>query len=494
MKVIFLNIFLCFNTYAGEGSLQSSLNGDPFARTDYDKAFSPQILKKFVHVLAQDGSLSNMPEDLDLSEEDLANQRPVTLANDEANEEYNKQRIRMIEDIKLQLTKAKRDAVLRPLYEAGLTLTFQGASIGLLLTLMPMNSFGGGLGMYAFLSTIGWIAKDAGKTLYTYLAPGNDPLHRWENKFAETMSYIPYRLWPQIIDMFGAVRIGRYSYHRATEFFNIIFNLPMIHCYPYRPPLALIDLKNKSQRINSFITKFFRDYENAEEAQLNIQSACKTYLRKLAKSENGFVCVHLVGPGGIGKTHFSRELKKQLSFALEESIPVEEITIRSTSNSELEGDQHSPGSVLLALSRIGKQGKPYGMLIFDEAAWLNSELKETAKKMFEPSLGSFTSQYLDGLEVSFKGFLLVFISNTSIEDPALNSRFINVKFPSLQKESLKSMALASLPQYLDGTNLKAEEIESDPEILDALEKATTMRDIEKMFPFAVEKLWVNKLK
>jgi hypothetical protein len=302
------------------------------------------------------------------------------------------------------------------------------------------------------------------------------------------MSYIPYQLWPQIIDTFGAARLGRFSYVRATNFFDIAFNLPSMHRFPYVPPLKIEEIVSKTEAINGFTDQFFYKYEDSD-AKLKLGAATRKYLTKLAHDEDGFVCVHLEGPGGVGKTHYIKALASKIAEVLGTDIPVEEINIRGTEASELEGDKNTPGKVLAALSRVAKKDKPYGIIVFDEAAWLNGQLKETAKKMFEPTLGSFRSQYLDGMDFSLKGFLIAFISNDPIEDLALRSRMISVNFPSLKQVELKKMALETLKnQFLRGTNLKYDDVFETQEITQAIEASTTMRDIEIKFPTAIEEI------
>ncbi|AIK96379.1 ATP-binding protein [Candidatus Odyssella acanthamoebae] len=487
MKKILLSLCFWSSLNAMEGG-DGGPSTDPFARTDYAKAFAPQVFKKFLPLLEENGSIINMPEDLISSENKSSKSKKYKPISNLSEEEYKEQQKLLVQAIQQQLTNAKRNAILRPLYEAFIICSVQGASTVAMLTFMPPDSVGGGFGLFSMLNLVGWVAKDAGKTLYTYYRPGNDPLQRWENKFSKVLPYIPHQLWPKIIDKFGAVRMGRYSYAQATDFFNIVFNLPTIHRYPYHPPLTLDELDNKSKVINKFIHKFFEDYKDPDDPILGIRAACKTYLQKLAKDEDGFVCIHLEGPGGIGKTHFSKKLSEQLGIALGRKIPQQEITIRNMIPSELEGDTQTPGQILLALAEVGKKKSPFGILIFDEATWLNSVLQESSKKIFEPKLGSFISQYLDGLEVSFKGFLLIFISNNPIEDKALKSRFINVKFPNLKKESLISMACKSITQYTEGTYLREEDLKNATEITEALERSTTMRDIAIEFPIAIEKI------
>ena len=486
MRIIFSFLILLTSIYAGEGGIPASGATDPFAGTDYVRAFNHRVFKPFRDVLERDGTIANMPDDFE--------DEPIPRASgyqavptDVSDATYAIRQQLLTQTLITALAKQKRDAVLKPVYEAGVTLGFQGTCTAALLSIMPLDSMGGGFGLFALMNIIAWVARDAGKAVYTYWRPGNDPYARWEKQFAERMPYITHELWPQIIDTFGAARLGKLSYVRATDFFDIAFNLPAMHSFPYRPPVSIQQLPAKIRIINEFTARFFADYEGSDASRVALQASTRTYLKKLAYNEDGFVCVHLEGPGGVGETHYMKVLAAKMSEVLETDIPFEEINIRSIESSELEGDKDIPGQVLEALSRIAKKGKSYGVLLFDEAAWLNGPLKEAAKKMFEPNLGSFRARYLDSLNLSLKGFLVAFLSNVAVEDQALKSRMANVIFPNLRKDRLKDMALATLDKHLTGTGLRCEDVAGAEEITRAIEAAKTMRDVEIFFPMAIEK-------
>lgn len=486
-KFLFLSLFLSINISAAEEGVQSSGSSDPFARTDYAKAFNPKVLDEFSDVRKYDGSIINTPRDFFVEIPEVAKRDAIIPVSLDATT-CAARKILMKNALIENLTKCKRDAALRAVYESGLSFALQAICLGSFMRVSGTDSMGGSFAGLLFANSLAYFMRQAIPAVCSYIYPGNDPYARFEQQFAEKMSYIPYQLWPQIIDTFGAARIGRFSYVRATNFFDIAFNLPSMHRFPYVPPLKIEEIVSKTGAINHFTDQFFRKYEDSD-ANLKLGAATRKYLKKLAHDEDGFVCVHLAGPGGVGKTHYIKALASKIAEVLGTDIPVEEINIRGTEASELEGDQNTPGKVLAALSRVAKKDKPYGILVFDEAAWLNCPLKETAKKMFEPNLGSFRSQYLDGMDFSLKGFLIAFMSNKTISDRPLRSRMIDVKFPTLKKESLETMALAKLrDQFLDGTGLSYENVFERQEITQAIEDSKTMRDIETKFPAAIEEI------
>ncbi|WP_010302187.1 ATP-binding protein [Candidatus Odyssella thessalonicensis] len=487
-KVIFSSILLYFNLCAGENAFPGNL----LSTTDYEKAFDPTILQGYVDVLMADGSIENMPEDLIQEKDRLEEIEAITSFDEISYDDYLQQRQLMVNSLKEQLRKEKRSAVLRPLKEGALYLAFDGISTSMILSVMSPESVGGGFGLFNFLSILGVTIKNSTHALYQYFRPDPDPLSRWEDKFCELMPYIPSALWQQIREKFTLVRNKHCRYSQAAEFFDIVFNLPMLHRYPYTPPLSLKELKQDFPLVHRFIGEFFKDYEQADPAISSISSTCRTYLRKLALNEDGFVCLYLEGSGGIGKTYFAKKLVNHLNKVSSHPIPMQEITLKDHKADTLEGSSLKPGQVLSALSRIGKESSPFGILIFDEATWLNGSLNESAKRLFEPTLGSFSADYLEGLQVSFKGFLLIFISNKPIEDEALKSRFIHVPFPKLKKERLVAMARATLSNYIIGTPLRIEDVENALEIEAALEQSTTMRDVTVQFPIAIEKVIARK--
>ena len=421
--------------------------------------------------------------------EDVSDCRQLT------KEEYEIEKIKMQNAISRALKSSKDNAVLRPVYEGLTIIGMDVLAMGAVYTLLKgdTRNFGLGFAIFSFVTTLTRTLRPMIKAFYSWHYPGNDPYQVWENEFANKMPYIPHRLWPQIINTFGAARIGRFDYQKATDYFDTAFNLPEIYRYCYRRQALLSEeeISEKTNIINESTNSFFEDYENGDVARLTLRAAIRDYLRKLACGEDGFVCLHLHGDGGIGKTHYMRELAKKIQEVFpQQKIPVEEISIRSDNPTELEGSKESPGQVIMALSHIGKQKTPYGILVFDEASWLNGGLKETAKKMFEPNLGRFNSPYLDGLEFSLKGFLVAFLSNTEISDEALKSRMRSIPFPMLKKEKLAEKAKNTLKKYLRGTRLVEDEerVKESEKIRKALEKSKTMRDIDIFFPIAIEEI------
>ena len=491
---------------------QTPDNSDPYLKTNYKIAFDVKILEEFSDVLEQDGAIANMPSSfvrkssfalgaqrtspsasrqlgdyqplsVSSSDVDMLEGRTFSQENDGA---YQTRKTAMIAAIMQKLKRCKRDAVLRPMYEAGIAVAVEGACMFTLIECLGTDNFGASFGIFAFAGTVGYAIKPAAKAIYSHFYPGHDLYESWEEQFAEKMPYIPNRLWRQIRDNFAAARKGELDYQKATDYFDIAFNLPIIHRFPYVAPLSEVSLSKRADEINQFTNSFFEDYKDSLAADLSLSGVVREYLKKLTYDENGFVCVHLKGRGGIGKTHYIKALSHKISEVLGQDIPVEKIDIRSDDSSELEGSKESPGKVLTGVSRISKLGKPYGILVFDEAAWLNGTLKEAAKNMFEPNNGCFNSLYLDKMEFSLKGFLVAFMSNDEINDKALKDRMINIDFPNLKKESLRRMALEDLESYLEGTRLIKSKVECSPEINDAIERAETMRDIKNFFPSAIE--------
>ncbi len=482
----FLFIFFSFNLNADNQASKE----DPYRGTRYAKAFNvSEIFLKYQDVLRYEGTIKNLPEKIKIpiiQEDNSLNNKILSKEN------YTLKRQQMINEIIANLDKSKRDAVLRPLYRTIMVVLFQCLIILLFRKILPRNSIAAGFSLASLCTTIGWIGPDAVGSLHTYYSPTNDPYARWEYQFAEKMPYIPSTLWDRTIDTFGAARMGDFQYADATRFFDIAFNLPVMYRYAYQPPVKLDEVTRKANAVNNFTVKFFENYENSRDSSIKLQAVIRKYLKKLATNDEGFICVHLKGPGGVGKTHYMKALAKKISEVIEQEMPTEEITIRSDESSELEGNKDDPGQILTAISPIAKKGKPYGILIFDEAAWLNGKLKDTAKKIFEPDIGSFKAQYLGGLDFSLKGFLVIFLSNDAIKDEALNSRMIHIDFPSLKKENLKNLALNTLDQHLEGTGLDETKVRESKEIKAVIDKAHTMRDININFPAAVEEILHDK--
>jgi hypothetical protein len=225
-------------------------------------------------------------------------------------------------------------------------------------------------------------------------------------------------------------------------------------------------------------------------AALQTKSSVRKYLTKLARRENGFVGIHLIGEPGIGKTHFGRELSKQISSHTGYNFPILDVA-QTDQYSFWQRDQ--PDDFLQPLVTIGKTGKPFGILIFDEAQWLSGpECIETAKRALEMDLGSFQSRLLGNEKISFNGMFVIVMTNKAFDDEALKSRLITVNFPNLKKKSLEEVALRNMGRHLEGTDLTLDSVKKNKEVKAIIEQAVTMRDIHVKMPTAIEKILQQK--
>ena len=456
--LFFLNFLFLFNLFGAEEHAQYTPY-DPYCRVDYETVFDEKKLKQFTDVLDHDGTIKNMPADFDEEQ-----QTRVTFLTPEV---YQKRKKSIAESFLKDLKKEKNRSAITPMLISTVDVSVKiGCTIGF-LTLIPSDS----IGFSALIATLGTICwANLPKDVIRYFNPSSDPYEKWEIEFANKMQYIPCQLWPRVIDVFTDARAGKLRSANVRQFFEVVFNLPSIHYFPYNPPFEKGNSNAVYEEISQFTSAFFSDYQESENAKCSMQLATRQYLEKLSQNGNGVVSIHLEGPNGCGKHHYVKLLAEKFTEVFGHTFPVREINIRSELHAELDGNQDTPGALLKAITQISKGGTPYGMLIFDSADWLNGTLRRMAQKMFDPKVGYFSSKYLNELEIRLSGFLIFFLSNSPLEDPS-SSKIVNIKFPlALKRDVLAQLAMGNLNQYLKGTELSEHDVAQSVEITEAIER------------------------
>lgn len=160
------------------------------------------------------------------------------------------------------------------------------------------------------------------------------------------------------------------------------------------------------------------------------------------------------GPGGLGKTRFINEFTKILYGEEKARSRLISLNFAGKGLSDIigasHGDHAGAGVLLSSVTKRteGVEGKRYinELLFIDEAKGLLTDpnLVEPFKAILENTYGKFESEYLGGLNLHLKDYLIVAAGNVTEEeilDKAFQDRFVMLDFPQPKRELIEKYIL-----------------------------------------------------
>ncbi|MDP3788415.1 MAG: hypothetical protein Q8Q60_03830 [Candidatus Chromulinivorax sp.] len=278
----------------------------------------------------------------------------------------------------------------------------------------------------------------------------DNSLESLENHFAKNKCYIPRALWPKIEKEFMAARQDSHNRQLHTHFIDFALGFTVYKPKPalrFKDEMSIHDVKNE---LNARIDAFFGNYkDNKDTIDINyIKINVSKFIDLLVHNSSSKVVqgpryLYLYGSGGIGKTHFVQTLSDWIDELVPHSVRFEDVIINSPT--DLEGSEQSSGAFLKALRNQLIQNKRGSVIMMDEATWLNyGSMISPAKRIFNGDRSKLVTSYfgtnMDGRGVSLEiPPMLIFVaSNEPIADPALESRFDIILYPTPSQQALFS--------------------------------------------------------
>ncbi|MBA3813214.1 MAG: hypothetical protein H0X26_01785 [Alphaproteobacteria bacterium] len=499
MKKLFLVVCvntICWGAFAGgEGG---SSQGNPPGNLDYNEGSNLKIIqKKYRPLIEKMGCSHNIDPPSDKEEKQEI--QSIQLLSEEDEESLKAYKAECL----AHLAAVRRHTILRPAYEAGALVVLMG---GATTYLLGPDSYGGSISILSGL----YYLMDGVRAGYNLYKKPTHPVDDLEKEYVQKQCFIPNPLWPVIIEKLMVARQNPFEEKRALDFLSFTLGLTI---YEPKPSLYLRDEDNNDlpldkgilkkdlierrikQGIISKVDQFFKKYQPFEEDDLSL-SLLKANIRLFVKSLMGKGTqpkpLFLYGEGGIGKTHFAKQLVDWIQALLPMSVSYEPLII--TSAAELEGGDTHPGAFLKVLRNQCRQRTRGSVVTMDEANWLNDkEYEAPAKRVFNGDFSKLSTTYFgvgvegEGIKLPVPSKLVLVSSNNPIEEKYLKSRFGHIKFPMPLPEALFSYA-AELFETL--ANEEEIELTLDKEKLKtAIQKyeCKSFRDIENIVPALFEK-------
>lgn len=505
-KISLFLIATLFSTHLSFANDPVQDDRDPVARINYPKAFDfSKIQMKHQDLMYKLGCGKNVfNADLtkEIEEEDSKDAIKIVLVDEPLIHENNKDLIKeefasyKNECIK-QLYSERRGIILRPAKESILMMSMMAGAVGGIMLLAGPDSFGGSFGVFAAVFNSVWYVRDIIKSGYNWYNTPPHPIDKYELKYAENQCFIPNAIWPMLQTKFMLARNNQFEQQAALEFID--FTLGLTAYKPIKHINEHIDLKQARRQLSEKIDEFFTQYEEIDEEQKHLLKVnAQRFLGQLLGKRQSSRYLYLVGPGGIGKTHFARELVKWIEEICPNALHLQELAI--TAPEELEGNANRPGAFLRVL-RNQCQAKKKGSIVFiDEANWLNEPSFEApSKRVFNGAQSKLSTSYFGagqdgtGIELDLPPMLVIVASNNEIKDDALKSRFDCITFPKPKKETLQNYA-----RYLALENELAAEIEDlkndnqlaqkyEELLMEAIKETSNFREIQSIVPTILNK-------
>ncbi len=302
----------------------------------------------------------------------------------------------------------------------------------------------------------------------------DNSLESLENHFAKNKCYIPRALWPKITKEFMAARQDSHNRQLHTHFIDFALGFTVYKPKPtlrFKDGMSIQDVKNE---LNARIDAFFGNYkDNKDNIDINyIKINVSKFIDLLVPHRSSKLVqapryLYLYGSGGIGKTHFVQTLSDWIDELIPHSVRFEDVVINSPT--DLEGSEHSSGAFLKALRNQLIQNKRGSVIMMDEATWLNyGSMISSAKRIFNGDRSKLVTSYfgtnMDGRGVSLEiPPMLIFVaSNEVIADPALESRFDTILYPT---PSLQALFLYAVNVADNSTVLKEADCSVDKNLI-----------------------------
>ncbi|WP_010301742.1 ATP-binding protein [Candidatus Odyssella thessalonicensis] len=369
------------------------------------------------------------------------------------------------------LASIRSKTILSPAYEAATMIMLIGGASAISAWYLGLESYGGSMGVSSALYTGVFQLKDSITALHHWLNEPSHPVDEYEKKYVKNQCYIPRQLWPIITENLTMARQNPREQRRALDFLEFTLDLT-----PYKQP-SLVDLKEKKfiSAILNNINEFFENYQEFADNGHNILKInIKAFLQDLMGTPRRPHFLYLQGKGGIGKTHFVKQLWEWINNAAPDLVSYEQERI--TFPAELEGNELYPGVLLRVLRNKCSMGAKGSIVFIDEANWLNNpEFNAPAKRVFNGKFTSLPVTYLthgisNGQEIklSLPPLLVILVANQEIQDEILRSRFEVVQFPDPKEEALQKYVNKCL-EGLDGRSIDPQEMKT----------FKTFRDVDK---------------
>jgi hypothetical protein len=346
-----------------------------------------------------------------------------------------------------QLKRSQRWVILEPACESITLIALIAITTKAIMYTAGKDSIGGSFSIFSAFMNAADLSINIIRSGFNLAFPPTHPLNSLELLFAKNQCFIPNALWPIIVEKFTIARQNQFEQRIAMGFLEFALGLTI-----YQQPTPIKDIANMNtvidelhKRIDAFFA-YYNDASNGESCRLLKINIAKFVL---AIAGDTSICpryIYLHGPGGIGKTHFVRTLAQWFDELLPDAVYFNDLII--TSADELEGNQTQPGSMLRVL-RNQLMSKKRGSIVFmDEATWLNrGDVVSAAKRVFNGNQSKLSTNYfgsgIDGTGINLKlPPMLIFVaSNEEIKDPALESRFDIIQYPTPMPKLLIDHAL-----------------------------------------------------
>lgn len=350
-------------------------------------------------------------------------------------------------DCLANLNYARRMALAEPVIHALTRIAFSATGTVLAIQVLGKESMGGSFATYGSIFNILHCLQGTIKSGYNLVSWPDNVLDDLEDHFAKNKCYIPSALWPKITKSFISARQNEFTRDPHINFISFAVGFTTYKPKPsvkFKDDLSIDDVKIE---LHERIDSFFKDYASQDISYVNyIKINVSKFVDLLVSHRKQTIVqapryIYLHGSGGIGKTHFVQKLSEWIDELIPESVRFENIVINCAD--ELEGTVDRPGVMLKVLRNQLIENKRGSVLIIDEATWLNDKgMVSSAKRIFNGDLSKLSTSYfgsnMDGSGVSLEiPPVLTFVaSNDKIQDPALESRFDTVEYPSPTQAAL----------------------------------------------------------
>lgn len=335
-----------------------------------------------------------------------------------------------------QLIKARRDAILKPAHEAIIFLSLMS-----LATYGAINFAGEYGGSYSIFMLLYEAVSHVQDILKACIDLNNTPAHpidELEKLFAINRCFIPNALWPIIIEKFMLARQNAFAQREAIDFLTFTLGITL-----YKPLPVCPFIHNIEKIIHTLETKidtFFSQYQDITKEKIQaIKLGVAQFMRCLVGISKDLPHYqYLVGPSGIGKTHFVKALSQWIEEIAPGTVHVEDIIIHEVL--DLDGNTQRPGALLKVLRNQLQTGKRGSIVFMDEATWLN-KMPNECKRTFNGNLTAISTAYFgnsidgNGVNIPMKPMLIFVASNEDITDVNLASRFAITQFPQPSLEA-----------------------------------------------------------
>lgn len=442
-----LVLFLC----SGFTTPTSSTSNDPYTQIRYSGAFDQTALyEKYKNLMQRLGCADNVFA----TEKDSIHQASTKIESNTAiiqpwNSD-NPADVQELADFQEEcmeiLRSARRATLMRPAFSSLNNIAFMGLFYALAKALVQDGTATGFAGTNLVFTGLESI-KESMQVGYNLVFKPDNSLESLEDHFAKNKCFIPQLLWHKITNEFVSARQNEMSRQNHINFidFTLGFTLykpkPALH---YKNDATAHDIKKE---LNKRIDHFFQDYNDKHDIHYIKMNVAKFIDMLCATNKTIQVprYVYLYGSGGIGKTHFVQTLAQWVDELIPNSIQFQDMIVSSAD--ELEGSSDRPGAFLKVLRSQLMQNKHSSIVMVDEATWLNQGgMVSPAKRIFNGDRSKLITSYFgsnmdgSGISLDMPPMLIFVASNEKITDPALESRFDTVHYPTPTEQALVQYA------------------------------------------------------